>query len=213
MVWGFAVIVSLASGSVCDVEVLATNERSEIVVGKMYLQDPKGLRIIWSTPSNGSNLFRNVPDGEYTLVTAIKNYRGLHQMVEVECGKVTVKRSIRMESGRTHDRYFVLDGDFRQNESGEFEIGRLLGHMRTYFPLPNYRGDCSSDCLVSVDVRIDENGKVVSAKATGFNKAMAYSAEAAAKRSRFFPFVYDGEARKARGTVIYRFPLPPMENL
>ncbi len=58
---------------------------------------------------------------------------------------------------------------------------------------------------VNVDVTIDENGKVVSARATSGHPFLRDSAERAAMQSVFTPTLLSNQPVKATGTIIYRF--------
>jgi TonB family protein len=60
---------------------------------------------------------------------------------------------------------------------------------------------------VSVDVELDENGDVVSAKAVSGPQMLRGSAEDAAKRSRFKPATFNGKPIKSKGSILYNFSL------
>ncbi len=60
---------------------------------------------------------------------------------------------------------------------------------------------------VTVDVELDVEGKVVSAKATSGHQMLRQAAEDAARRSKFRPTLLDNAPIKARGTVVYSFSL------
>lgn len=62
---------------------------------------------------------------------------------------------------------------------------------------------------VSVDIELDIEGKVVSAKATSGHQMLRQSAEDAARRSKFRPILLDNAPIKARGNVNYNFSLRP----
>ena len=61
--------------------------------------------------------------------------------------------------------------------------------------------------LVSVEVELDENGEVVSAKAISGHQMLRGSAEDAAKRSKFKPGMYNNRPIKAKGAIVYNFSL------
>ncbi len=61
--------------------------------------------------------------------------------------------------------------------------------------------------VVTVQVTLDEEGKVVTAKATNGPKGLRGASEEAAKRSKFKPVTVEGKAVKATGTVVYNFKL------
>lgn len=60
---------------------------------------------------------------------------------------------------------------------------------------------------VTVDLELDENGEVISAKATSGHQMLRGSAEDAAKRSKFKPGMYNSRPIKAKAVIVYNFSL------
>lgn len=60
---------------------------------------------------------------------------------------------------------------------------------------------------VTVEVEIDVNGDVTSAKAVSGHLMLRTSAEDAAKRSKFKPALFNNKPIKGKGTIIYNFSL------
>ena len=60
---------------------------------------------------------------------------------------------------------------------------------------------------VVVEVELDAQGNVTSAKAVSGHQMLRSSAEDAASKSKFKPAMFDGKPIKARGTVTYNFSL------
>lgn len=60
---------------------------------------------------------------------------------------------------------------------------------------------------VTVDVELDVEGNVTSAKATSGHAMLRQSAEDAAKRSTFKPATFNGKPVKAKGMIVYNFSL------
>lgn len=58
---------------------------------------------------------------------------------------------------------------------------------------------------VAVAVLLDEDGNVVSAKATSGNALLRAPAEAAARQSRFNPIIVDNQAVRVAGILVYNF--------
>jgi TonB family protein len=58
---------------------------------------------------------------------------------------------------------------------------------------------------VTVEIEVDESGKVVSAKAIDGPNMLRDAAENAAKRSTFKPFLYEGTPIRAKGSIVYSF--------
>jgi len=78
-------------------------------------------------------------------------------------------------------------------------------------PRPNYPPLAKQIRLqgsVSIQVLIDENGKVVSAKALSGHQVLVNAAEAAALQARFSPTLLSGQPVKVSGVIIYNFVLP-----
>jgi TonB family protein len=78
-------------------------------------------------------------------------------------------------------------------------------------PRPNYPPLAKQIHLqgsVSIQVLIDEHGKVVSAKALSGHQVLVNAAEAAALQARFSPTLLSGQPVKVSGVIIYNFVLP-----
>ena len=60
---------------------------------------------------------------------------------------------------------------------------------------------------VSVQILVDEQGKVISAQAVSGNPMLTYVARDAAMRARFTPTLLSGTPVKVQGTIIYNFVL------
>jgi periplasmic protein TonB len=58
---------------------------------------------------------------------------------------------------------------------------------------------------VTVQVLIDESGKVISAHAVSGNPLLQTSAVEAARQARFFPTVLNGQPVKVIGVLVYKF--------
>ncbi|HEV7929778.1 MAG TPA: hypothetical protein VGP12_06555, partial [Nitrosospira sp.] len=57
----------------------------------------------------------------------------------------------------------------------------------------------------AVNIVVDENGDVIEAKITDNLLKNAAEIEAAARKSKFRPFSYNGVSQKMRGTLIYPY--------
>ena len=78
-------------------------------------------------------------------------------------------------------------------------------------PRPNYPPLAKQIRLqgsVSIQVLIDENGKVISAKALSGHQVLVNAAEGAALQARFSPTPLSGQPVKVSGVIIYNFVLP-----
>lgn len=61
---------------------------------------------------------------------------------------------------------------------------------------------------VTVQISIDENGNVTFAKANSGDRLLHFSAENAARKSKFTPVTFDNQTVRATGFIIYNFILP-----
>jgi TonB family protein len=64
---------------------------------------------------------------------------------------------------------------------------------------------------VSVEVEVDESGRVTKAEAVSGHQMLRTAAEDAARKSKFKPFTWDGTPIKARGLIVYNFTRKPGE--
>ncbi|MBX3243527.1 MAG: energy transducer TonB [Acidobacteria bacterium] len=200
------------AGSICNVEIRFQGaDYSSVNKGKAVLIDVENHKGFSSTLKNGKSLFKDLPSGKYSLGVTSNGFRGTYKRIDIDCNQPVNEYMLQLEPGKTSDRFFALDGDFELSDTGELLVGDTLGYMRNYWPLPRYSGICQLNCVVVVDVTVDEKGKVLSAKAEGEKKSLVYAAEVAAKRSRFFPVIYNGKAYRSRGTVTYTFPIPTID--
>ena len=89
--------------------------------------------------------------------------------------------------------------------------GGVLNGMALSLPTPNYPESARrmhTGGLVQVEVVVDENGKVVSAKALSGPAALRDVAVQAASRARFSPTKLSGQPVKISGMINYNFTMP-----
>jgi TonB family protein len=87
----------------------------------------------------------------------------------------------------------------------------VLNGNAVYLPSPTYPDlarNMRTTGLVTVEIVIDENGKVVSAKAVSGPPALKDAAVQAAYRARFSPTKLSDQPVKVAGTINYNFVLP-----
>ena len=70
---------------------------------------------------------------------------------------------------------------------------------------PTFARNINAEGQVVVDVEIDEQGNVTSAKAVSGHTLLRNAAEDAARKSKFKPAMTDGKAVKATGQIFYNF--------
>jgi TonB family protein len=88
--------------------------------------------------------------------------------------------------------------------------GGVLNGKAVSLPTPDYPEAAKrmrASGVVAVDVVIDVNGKVISAKATSGNPVLQQAATQAALRARFSPTTLSGQPVKVSGVINYNFSL------
>lgn len=91
---------------------------------------------------------------------------------------------------------------------GGLNYGRIDGSqaVKMVTPLyPTFARNISAEGQVVVDVEIDEQGNVTSAKAVSGHTLLRNAAEDAARKSKFKPAMNGGKAVKATGQIFYNF--------
>jgi protein TonB len=86
--------------------------------------------------------------------------------------------------------------------------GGLLNSRATRLPQPTYPAAAravKASGTVVVQVTVDENGNVISAKAISGHPLLQSSAAAAALKARFTPTLVGGKYVKVNGTITYEF--------
>lgn len=95
------------------------------------------------------------------------------------------------------------------NPNAPLNIGSLkeLAIRLTIPVYPPIERQRLTEGLVMVEVTLDEEGKVVSAKATSGPKGLRQASEDAARRSKFKPYLVNGLPVKVTGFLTYNFDL------
>ena len=95
-----------------------------------------------------------------------------------------------------------------ENTPTVFRYGRIDASQAVKMVMPVYptaARNISAEGQVVVEVEIDEQGNVTSAKITSGHSFLRNSAEDAARRSKFKPAMIGGKPAKATGQIIYNF--------
>ncbi len=88
------------------------------------------------------------------------------------------------------------------------QSGGVMNGKATYLPKPAYSAAAlavRADGKVDVQIMIDEEGKVVSAKAVSGHPLLRSSAEQAARAAKFTPTFLSKVAVKVTGVIVYNF--------
>jgi TonB family protein len=89
-------------------------------------------------------------------------------------------------------------------------LGNLSASTAERMVMPTYSAMAKQSRIsgkVTVDVELDVEGNVVSAKAASGHAMLRQSAEDAAKRSKFKPALFNQQPIKAKGVITYNFTL------
>jgi len=93
------------------------------------------------------------------------------------------------------------------NETADSDV---LNDEATNLPAPEYppaAKEAKASGTVNVKVLIDEAGEVILAEAVTGHPLLRESAVKAAKQAKFKPFLFNGQAGKVTGTIVYNFAL------
>ena len=96
----------------------------------------------------------------------------------------------------------------RKHAATVFKYGRIDASMAVKMVMPVYptfARNIGAEGQVVVEVEIDEEGNVTSAKTASGHSLLRSSAEDAARRSKFKPAMIGGKPAKATGQIIYNF--------
>jgi TonB family protein len=88
----------------------------------------------------------------------------------------------------------------------------VLNGKSTSLPKPEYPAAAKAvraSGSVNVEVTIDENGEVISAKAVSGHPLLQQAAVAAARQAKFRPTLLGGQPVKVTGVIVYNFVAPP----
>jgi len=88
--------------------------------------------------------------------------------------------------------------------------GGVLNGKAISLPKPQYPPNAKTmrtEGLVTVEVLLDEEGKVISAKAVDGNAVLRQAAINAARLARFTPTLLAGQPVKVTGVINYKFTL------
>lgn len=111
-------------------------------------------------------------------------------------GAVKLKKA--MVIGRKNP---ILKNPTSRRSNNVIAIGVVNGRARNLVT-PNFTRNVKS--AVTVQVTIDETGKVTSAKSAEKNPLRRRAAERAARQSTFAPVILRGQSRKASGVIVYK---------
>lgn len=86
----------------------------------------------------------------------------------------------------------------------------VLNGKAIQLPMPQYPSNAKNmrvDGVVTVEVQLDEDGKVMTAKAIAGPNMLKDAAVAAARQARFTPTILSGKPVKVTGQILYKFTL------
>ena len=99
-------------------------------------------------------------------------------------------------------------------EPTSIDLGQLTSSMATRMVTPIYSSialKAGASGRVTVQITIDEEGNVTSARAIDGHQFLRQSSEDAARRSKFKPAMYNNHPIKATGTIVYNYARPQEE--
>lgn len=164
------------------------------VVPNTQKERPKGAFII----KDGAEVTSNVSRGNFNREEN-KNGKNL--------GENTQPKT----SDDDEEKFPVLEKKVIKEEKTPTTVSKgVITSQATSLPKPAYSAAAKSVKAagdVSVQVTIDESGKVISAKAVTGHALLRAESERAARGARFTPTYLSGKAVKVTGIIIYKFSL------
>lgn len=114
-----------------------------------------------------------------------------------------------VETAKTQPPVQVVPKPTPDSNQGPLDVGPLRDQaLKLAVPVyPSIEKSNRTEGMVTVQVTLDEEGKVLAAKAITGPKGLRAASEEAAKRSKFKPATVQGKPVKATGTVVYNFKL------
>lgn len=157
---------------------------------------------------DGMPYFADLKEGVYSLAVSKKDYKTTIKRIRLECSmpadKKFVSQDVWMWSGSPKEKIHFIDSDYNNEIFRKMMIVDLALEM----PKPDYPAAARSvraSGAVAVEVKIDENGNVVSAESLSGHPLLAPSAVKVAKKAKFISSVSKGEPVKIIGIVVYNF--------
>jgi TonB family protein len=196
--------------------------------------NPEAARKLGAIKETGFPLgsFNESADGTGTAVFRV-SVKGERASGNYDVAMTRSERRWRMRTGKlTLNNGEVIDVVSPGESSGEAETpeapelpegvvdeegvvaGGVLNAKATSKPEPAYPAVARAvraSGAVTVEVVVDERGRVTSAQAKSGHPLLRASAEAAARQARFAPTRLAGKTVKVRGTLTYNFAAPPAQ--
>lgn len=149
--------------------------------------------------------------GRVEKATAISGHPFFRYMLEQESLKATFEPKM-LEGKASKNKGVLVYEVVSRRTSAVAEIPvvscGVCNQMAIDLPNPEYPNGAifvNASGSISVQILIDENGNVESAKAHSGHPLLRSAAEKAALRARFEPTILGGRYVKVRGTIVYNF--------
>ncbi|MDM7923178.1 MAG: TonB family protein, partial [Pyrinomonadaceae bacterium] len=137
---------------------------------------------------------------------AVADYR---KAVELDADNDTAKASLkRLEDEIAKEEAEKAAAARAAARPAVFDAGTINPMTAEKMSMPAYSASAlkaNIEGRVNVEVEIDETGKVVKAEAVSGHQMLRTSAEDAARKTKFKPFLWDGTPIKAKGVIVYNF--------
>lgn len=119
-------------------------------------------------------------------------------------GKNFVSEDLPLWSGNSKEKTHFINEDFKPSDINESVINDLALKM----PKPEYPSAAKANRItgaVIVQIKIDEQGNVISAKGLTGHPLLVSAALEAAKKARFVPNMLGNNLARFTGLIIYNF--------
>ena len=202
-----------------------TTERKPIDEVNLVLVNTKTREIMNGLSKDGVVSFDSIADGSYTVTLTKVGYRKSIDIVKTDCGTAflgVINRTVPMWEGdpaKTVDYSisFVEEDKPKKDLKGsqtfkispaETDSDSVLNGSARILAVPKFPPAAKAigaNGAVEIEVVIDEDGYVVSAKAIKGHPLLKSAAAEAARASRFRPTLLSGKPVKVAGIIVYNF--------
>lgn len=188
-------------------------DKVKAILTDLATGETKKSSVISNTP-----LFSNVTSGKYKIEIIKDGYQRRIKEYELTCKTVdeilTISKVLYLQKGNVKE-VTKFDGT---NYTGEAKVAdeqyksksedAPINNKATNLATPKFPAAARAiraSGAVNVQVKIDEDGEVVMAKAVSGHPLLRQAAEKAAKESRFLPTTLSGQIVTITGIIVYNF--------
>lgn len=210
-------VVSIAQAKTCDLrlniikyEENVSNNPVVIEFAKTQLTNLESKKDEKSAKDSKLPYFQNLSEGRFVVRVSKTGYKETIKFISLYCANATnrvISENIILWEGNSKEKVHFIDKDFENQTLLKYKDVMLdgLAIKVSSTDYPRAAQAVRAQGSVPVEIVIDEQGSVISARAVGGHPLLREEAEKAAKRSKFAVSFFNGKPAKIKGTVVYKF--------